>query len=566
MLLELEINDFALIDHLQLTFGPGLTILSGETGAGKSILIDAVSMCLGSRADRELVKSGREKARVQAVFEMVEKPLYKALLEEAGVPLDDTGQLIISREIHNTGRSIARINGTTVTQQLLKSIMQQVTDLHGQHEHQSLLQQETHLQLLDAFGGHSLQQVKKKFEESYAQVLSLQTELKKLGSSETERARQLDFLTYQLQEIENAQLQPGEEETLSEQNELLRHAQQITKVLGTFHEEVYEGSMSTAVLDILGQNVKALLDVAPYSRDLEAFASQAEELQIRLQDFSRELNRYQEHIEFDPEEIVQLQERLDLIHDLKRKYGSTVEEVLDFVQQLEQEKQDLVNSEARYHKIQGELDGAVAQTLQLAEELHHLRVKAAALMETEMVTVLKELHMGKVIFAVENKDADERLAKGVFDEKGVDIVSFLISTNPGEPVKPLSKIASGGEMSRIMLAFKTIFARLDAIPTLIFDEIDTGISGKTAQVVGEKMKYVAKHHQVICITHLPQIAALADTHLQIQKSTKADKTLVEVKQLSEEERLHELGRLLDGDISEISLTHAREMREKAQRV
>lgn len=565
MLLELEINDFALIDHLQLTFGPGLTILSGETGAGKSILIDAVSMCLGSRADRELVKSHREKARVQAVFEMVEKPLYKSLLEEAGVDLDDTGQLIVSREIHNTGRSIARINGTTVTQQLLKTVMQQVTDLHGQHEHQSLLQQETHLQLLDAFGGPSLQQVKKKYEDSYAQVLALQAELKKLGSSETERARQLDFLSYQLQEIENAQLYPEEEESLTEQNELLRHAQQITKVLGTFHEEVYEGSLTTAVLDVLGQNVKALWDVAPYSKDLEAFATQAEELQVRLQDFSRELNRYQEHIEFDPDEIVQLQERLDLIHDLKRKYGATVEEVLAFAQQLKQDQQDLVNSEARYHKIQGELDQAMAQTLTLAAELHELRLKAAALMEKEMVAVLKELHMGKVVFAVDNKGADDRLAKGHFDEKGVDNVSFLISTNPGEPVKPLSKIASGGEMSRIMLAFKTIFARLDAIPTLIFDEIDTGISGKTAQVVGEKMKFVAKHHQVICITHLPQIAALADTHLHIQKSTKGEKTLVEVKKLSEEERLQELGRLLDGDLSEISLTHAREMRQKAQR-
>ena len=565
MLLELEINDFALIDHLQLTFGPGLTILSGETGAGKSILIDAVSMCLGSRADRELVKSGREKARVQAVFEMVEKPLYKALLEEAGVVLDETGQLIVSREIHNTGRSIARINGTTVTQQLLKTVMQQVTDLHGQHEHQSLLHQETHLQLLDAFGGLSLQQVKKQYDDSYAQVLALQAELKKLGSSETERARQLDFLSYQIQEIENAQLHPDEEETLTQQNELLRHAQQITKVLGTFHEEVYEGSMTTAVLDVLGQNVKALWDVAPYSKDLEAFATQAEELQVRLQDFSRELNRYQEQVEFDPEEIVQLQERLDLIHDLKRKYGSTVEEVLTFAQQLKQDQQDLMDSEDRYHKVQGELDQALTQTLELAKSLHQLRVKAAALMEKEMVAVLKELHMGKVVFAVDNQDADERLAKGQFDEKGVDNVAFLISTNPGEPVKPLSKIASGGEMSRIMLAFKTIFARLDAIPTLIFDEIDTGISGKTAQVVGEKMKFVAKHHQVICITHLPQIAALADTHLHIQKTTKGEKTLVEVKKLSEEERLQELGRLLDGDISDISLTHAREMRQKAQR-
>ena len=565
MLLELEINDFALIDHLQLTFGPGLTILSGETGAGKSILIDAVSMCLGSRADRELVKSRREKARVQAVFEMVEKPLYKALLEEAGVVLDETGQLIVSREIHNTGRSIARINGTTVTQQLLKTVMQQVTDLHGQHEHQSLLHQETHLQLLDAFGGQSLQQLKKQFDESYARVMALQSELKKLGSSETERARQLDFLSYQILEIENAQLHPEEEETLTQQNELLRHAQQITKVLGTFHEEVYEGSLTTAVLDVLGKNVKALWDVAPYSKDLEAFATQAEELQVRLQDFSRELNRYQEQVEFDPDEIVQLQERLDLIHDLKRKYGSTVEEVLAFAQQLKQDQQDLMDSEARYHIIQGELDQALAQTLELAKTLHQLRVKAAALMETEMVAVLKELHMGKVVFAVDNQEAEKRLAKGQFDEKGVDNVAFLISTNPGEPVKPLSKIASGGEMSRIMLAFKTIFARMDAIPTLIFDEIDTGISGKTAQVVGEKMKFVAKNHQVICITHLPQIAALADTHLHIQKTTKGEKTLVEVKKLSEEERLQELGRLLDGDISEISLTHAREMRLKAQR-
>lgn len=565
MLLELEINDFALIDHLQLTFGPGLTILSGETGAGKSILIDAVSMCLGSRADRELVKSGREKARVQAVFEMVEKPLYKTLLEEAGVILDETGQLIVSREIHNTGRSIARINGTTVTQQLLKTVMQQVTDLHGQHEHQSLLHQETHLQLLDAFGGQSLQQVKKQYDSSYAQVLALQAELKKLGSSETERARQLDFLSYQLQEIENAQLHPDEEETLTEQNELLRHAQQITKVLGTFHEEVYEGSMTTAVLDVLGQNVKALWDVAPYSKDLDAFATQAEELQVQLQDFSRELNRYQEQVEFDPEEIVQLQERLDLIHELKRKYGTTVEEVLAFAKQLEQEQQDLIDSEARYHNIRGELDQALAQTLELAKALHQLRLKAAALMEQEMVTVLKELHMGKVVFAVDNHEAEERLAKGQFDEKGVDNVAFLISTNPGEPVKTLSKIASGGEMSRIMLAFKTIFARMDAIPTLIFDEIDTGISGKTAQVVGEKMKFVAKNHQVICITHLPQIAALADTHLHIQKNTKGEKTLVEVKKLSEEERLQELGRLLDGDISDISLTHAKEMRQKAQR-
>ncbi|MDW7672713.1 MAG: AAA family ATPase, partial [Bacillota bacterium] len=230
MLLELEISDFALIDHLQLTFGPGLTILSGETGAGKSILIDAVSMCLGSRADRELVKSGREKARVQAVFEAPEKPSLLSLLEETGIELEDSRQLIISREIHHTGRSISRINGVTVTQQLLKTVMEQITDLHGQHEHQSLLHQETHLQMLDAFGSRELQQVKQAYGDGYARVLALKQELSLLGSSETERARQLDFLSFQIREIEAAQLQTGEEEALQERNELLRHAQQITAV------------------------------------------------------------------------------------------------------------------------------------------------------------------------------------------------------------------------------------------------------------------------------------------------------------------------------------------------
>ncbi|MDW7672677.1 MAG: DNA repair protein RecN, partial [Bacillota bacterium] len=263
------------------------------------------------------------------------------------------------------------------------------------------------------------------------------------------------------------------------------------------------------------------------------------------------------------EEISRLQQRLDLIHELKRKYGASVEEVLAFGRQLEQEQEALINSEERYHRIREELETSVKKALQLAKDLHEARIKAARIMEQEMVTVLKELHMGKVIFAVDNPGAEEKLAKGVFDENGVDSIVFLISTNPGEPVKPLSKIASGGEMSRIMLAFKTIFARLDAIPTLIFDEIDAGISGKAAQVVGEKLKFVARNHQVICITHLPQIAALADTHLQISKSADSLKTLVEVKRLTEEERLHELGRLMDGDVSEITLTHAKEMRRKA---
>lgn len=564
MLLELKINDFALIDALQLSFNPGLTVLSGETGAGKSIVVDAVSMCLGGRADRDLVKSGASKARIQAVFEvdwLTETPPVK-LLQEAGVDCDNLNQLIVSREIHATGRSVCRINGIAVTQQLLKQVMQQVADLHGQHEHQSLLHQESHLTMLDNFGGNALRQAKEAYLTSYQELCKLRQDLKNLGSSETERTRQLDFLSFQIQEIEEAHLEPNEEDQLNQQNDLLRHAQQITTTLGNFHEEVYEGSMGTAVLDVLGSHTKSLWDISGYSSDLEGFANQAEELQIRLQDLCRDLKQYLDLVEFDPEEITHIQERLDLIHRLKRKYGSSVVEILAFQKELLCQYETLVGSEERYQQIVSELNLHQEKTMELARALSQLRITTAMKLEKEMVAVLRDLKMDKTIFKVEHAFSKE----DALNENGIDLVSFLISTNPGEPVKPLSKIASGGEMSRIMLAFKTIFARIDAIPTLIFDEVDTGISGRTAQVVGEKMSYVAGHHQVICITHLPQIAALADDHVYIEKQVRGESTRITVRHLTEEERLHELGRLMDGNISEITLTHAREMRQKASQV
>ncbi len=569
MLLELEIRNFALIDHISLTFESGFTILSGETGAGKSILIDAVNMCLGARADRDLVKHGQEKAVIQAVFVGVDKPAHKSVMADAGIEIDSSRQLIVSREIHATGRSISRINGVTVTQQLLKSIMQQVMDIHGQHEHQSLLNQDTHIHMLDAYGGSSLQQKKSVFSQCYLRVLTLQQELKKLGFSETERARKLDFLSFQIEEIQSAALTRGEEEALLERNELLRHAQQITGALGTFHEEVYEGSLQPAALDLIGRNVKALWDVSSYGKALETFAERAEIIQDNLQDLSRDLKSYLEQTEFDPSEITVLQERLDLIHKLKRKYGDSVEAVIDCCGQLQAEYDGLMNSEERYGRLQEELRQAVDHAARAAGELSRLRMESADQMEKEMEQVLNQLNMGKVVFSVENKPMDgEKTGADTlpFHENGFDTIAFMISTNPGEPVKPLSKIVSGGEMSRIMLAFKTLFARIDDIPTLIFDEIDSGISGKTAQIVGEKLKYVSRTHQVICITHLPQIAALADTHLLIRKQAADLSTRVEVTRLSEEGRLHELGRLLDGDLSDIALSHAREMRNKAKAV
>ena len=568
MLLELEIKDFALIDHVTLSLDTGFTILSGETGAGKSILIDAVSMCLGSRADREMVRSGQDKALIQAVFLCPDTPQILEALERAGIEVDETRQLIVSRDIHATGRSVCRINGITVTQQLLKETMRMITDLHGQHEHQSLLRHETHVDLLDTVGGSELQQVKEEYRHSYHRLVQLKQELTNLGSSEGERARKRDFLAYQIHEIETAALSTEEEETLNEQNELLRNAQQIIAVLGGFHEEVYEGSIDTPLLDQLGRHVKGLWDVSRHSRSLEQFASQAESLLVQFQDLSREIRDYQEQMDFDPKEVERIQERLDEIHEMKRKYGPTVEDVLAYLEEVKQKEQQLLNSAERYRQVSDELKQEIKKAHNLAGSLSQSREAAARRLENEMVQVLKELNMGNVVFSVDNQvsvSPDEAaLEMDVLDENGIDRISFMISTNPGEPVKPLSKIASGGEMSRIMLAFKTIFARMDAVPTLIFDEIDSGISGRTAQVVGEKLRYVAGTHQVICITHLPQIAALADTHFLIEKMVVGQKTRVRVQRLSEKDRINELGRLLDGEMTPITLSHAREMREKAK--
>lgn len=553
MLIELDIRDFALIDHVAVAFNKGFTVLTGETGAGKSIIIDAVGLCLGGRGDRELVKSGRDKARIQAVFDVAEcEEEVLTLLEEYGVDIDDDHQLVVSRDLYQNGRSICRLNGLTVTQQILKRVMSRLMDIHGQHEHQSLLDQSRHCKILDVYGGKKLETLYENYKDRYENILSLRKELERLGTSDQERARQLDFLQAQIEEIDEAGLSAGEEETLKERNEFLRHGQQIFQTLGAFHEGVYEGGEYPSSLDLLSMHVKEMFSLAHLSKPLEDFSQRAEEIRINLEELCRDVRSYHDQVDFMPEELETIQQRLEQINHLKRKYGSSIEEILDFRESLQNELDELNNSAEKYEQTIKELEAEKNAAMELAEKLSKTRMETARKLQKEMVDILKTLNMGKVTFSVDRQPTEMKAS-------GIDEISFLISTNQGEPLKPLSKIASGGEMSRIMLAFKTLFARIDSIPTLIFDEIDAGISGRTAQVVGEKLSYVSQNHQVICITHLPQIAAMAKNHFQIEKKAIGKKTKVQVNILEEEERLHELGRLLDGKVTDITLQHAREM-------
>ena len=557
MLIELDIRDFALINHVALTFHKGFTVLTGETGAGKSIIIDAVGLCLGGRGDRELVKSGAEKARIQAVYDVDGCDDVLALLSEVGVEIGEDRQLIVNRDLFGNGRSICRLNGLTVTQQILKKIMSRLMDIHGQHEHQSLLDQSRHVGILDAYGGKELESLKKDFQMHYQTVLTLKKELERLGTSDQERARQLDFLQVQIEEIDEANLKTEEEDELKERNAFLRHGQQIFQTLGAFHEGVYEGGEYPSALDLLGQHVKELFQLAHLSSPLEELSIRAEEVRINLEELCRDVRSYHEEVDFLPEELESIQQRLELINQLKRKYGSSIEEILDFRESLQDEMDELINSAERYQNTMEKLAVEKEMATALAHILSKARKETAKKLQIEMEDILATLNMGKVSFSVDQQMVEMKAS-------GMDEISFMISTNQGEPLKPLSKIASGGEMSRIMLAFKTLFARIDAIPTLIFDEIDAGIGGRTAQVVGEKLAYVSQNHQVICITHLPQIAAMAQHHFQIEKRESGKKTSVRVNTLQEEERLHELGRLLDGTVTDITLQHAREMLKTSQ--
>ena len=559
MLLELEVKNFALIDQLHLQFDRGLNILSGETGAGKSIIIDAVNMAIGERADREFVRTGANKCSVQAIFSFSNRSEIEMLLKDYGIELEEESQLIITREIYVNGRSVSRINGTMVTQQVLKTITEKLIDIHGQHQHQSLLNSNTHIDMLDAYGGKPHQELLLKISEEYQKLVGFERRLINLCGNEMERERKIDLLSFQIKEIDDSKLKKEEEDNLNQQRLILANSEKIFEGVSKSYSKLYEDNPSVSIYHMISQVATLLHSVMDYDQRLKEYYQNIEEIQYRIQDISHDIRNYKDSIDFEPAMLDEIEERLDVINNLKRKYGKTIDEVLAYREAIGKELDLYQNSEEEIKAIREKIEKQVHVLDDLSLKLSKLRKKTASTMEKALVEILETLNMGKVTFIVDIQNFNGTKGQQKFTSKGIDQVEFLISTNVGEPPRPLAKIASGGEMSRIMLALKTILAGADNIGCLIFDEIDTGISGKTAQIVGEKLQYISSKHQVICITHLPQIASQADNHYLIEKFSDEHVTRTKVDKLNHEKRIIEIGRLLGGELSDITLKLAEEL-------
>ena len=563
MLVQLRVIDLALIEDLTLNFGSGLNILSGETGAGKSILIGAINLLLGERAVVEQIRQGRENAYVEGIVcpgPNLQDELEK-FLQAAGITAGE--ELIIAREIYRTGRSVARINGRSVPVSMLKELGQLLVDLHGQHQHQSLLRPDQHLELLDSFGGEILSSSRDRLNDLYKTRQLLKKELSGLGEDSGERERRLDILAFQLTEITDASLTPGEDEALIQKERVLANAEKICMLTAKAYRDLYsgeEGSPVEAIIDRLNRSFQLLTEAASLDNRLHSLLEMLESISAQLEEVSRELRDYQANLEFDPSELTAIQDRINVISNLKRKYGATIEEVLAFADQTEKEMDRLKNSESTAKKIESDLDNIEKQLIEKSMSLRELRQKTADELEKLLEECLRELALPNARFEV------KFTAKDTFSPIGMDQVEFLFSANRGEDVKPLAKIISGGEVSRVMLALKTILVRQDPVPTLIFDEVDAGVGGATIQAVAEKLTHLAQHHQVMCVTHSPQIASMADSHFRFYKETVGERTLTMAASLTEEGKREELARMLDGaSIDQISLQHVDSLVERARR-
>ncbi len=561
MLTQLDIQNIALIDRLNLEISQGLNVLTGETGAGKSIIIDSINAVLGERVSKDLIRTGRDKAIIEAVFQYDNTQIDK-ILEEAGIDNED-GNIILSREISLSGKNTCRINGRLVNVSMLKQIGELLLDIHGQHDNQSLLKTETHIDLLDAFGGSTIEKHKSEYMELFSQYKSIKSKLQSLAGDKGEMARRMDMLNFQIEEIENARLKKGEDDSLFAKRHILANSERIMNSIVKAYELLNEGT-NTGKSALYNSNkaLQELSTVLKYDPELSSVSERLESVIYQLEDICEELRGKRESAEFSPDELMHIDERLDIITRLKRKYGNTIEEVLDFLDKSRLEYQELLQSESLIEELNKQLTELTKKLLESAEKLHLGREKAALILEKNITAELENLEMKNSSFKVNmtfnNVDRS-------FSKNGLNTAEFLISSNAGEPLKPLSKIASGGEMSRIMLAIKTILANVDAIPTLIFDEIDTGISGKAAQKVGEKLSYISKTHQVLCVTHLSQLACMADNHLYIEKSSDGGNTYTTVKALDHKGRVQEIARIIGGtDITPLALKHSEELIEAAE--
>ena len=561
MLQSLYLENIALIEKLGIELFPGFNVLTGETGAGKSIIIDAVNFVLGERTSRDLIRNGAARAKVEAVFNLNEGDAAFAALDALGIEYDGN-ELILSRELSAAGRNACRVNGTLVPVASLKSVSDTLVDIHGQHEHQALLDAENHISYLDAYCHAESLPIIEKIDVIVSRRNELMLKRNSGFSSEREREWEMDMLRYQIEEIASANLEAGEEERLNAEKTVLLNAERIRTALETAHMAL-SGAEEGSALSAIDTARRSMRDIAALNKDYEALGDKIEELYYAAEDISFVLRDTSENVESDMQRLEEIEQRLKLISDLKRKYGRTVEDVIDFGKDAETKLNELENAEALAAELDAKLDKLKAEYNVAADELSNVRRAAGDRLKRDVLNELKDLGMAKAMFDVALSDA----SGGEPRKGGRETAEFMLSANPGEPLKPLEKVASGGELSRIMLCFKSIFADNDRVPTLIFDEIDTGISGRTAAVVGEKMLGIAKKHQVICVTHLAQIAALADAHLMVRKYDDGKNTFVETRQLNEEEKVQRIAQMMDGESdSPSALTHARELIARADKI
>lgn len=571
MLAELSIKDFAIIDQVQIHFREGLTVLTGETGAGKSIIIDAIQLLVGGRGSVEYVRHGANRADIQGLFYLdhPEHPAYEKA-KQFGIDLDEDGMLVLQRSITSQGKSICRMNGKLVTLAILKEFGQTLIDIHTQHETQSLMDSDRHIDLLDLYDYSSMKQAKQEYHDVYQEYKKIQKRYESLKDNEQEIVQRLDLLQFQLKELEEADLQEDEDVMLEEERKILVNYEKIYQNLNDAYQALYGEQKG---LDWLSHAMGSLETIRSYDEDLAKKAEQLTNQYYVIEELAFDIRNKMDEMEFDPNRLNEIEGRLNELNRLKRKYGQTVQEMMEYAAAIEEEIDQLTNKDSHLQQLEHQLKEIRKDVLLEAEELHKLRTKAAQKLKEEISRELNDLYLDKAQFDVDltllpGKDHDVEFAGQPvrLTEKGMEQVKFILSTNPGEPLKELQKIASGGELSRIMLALKKIFARHQGVTSVIFDEVDTGVSGRVAQAMAEKIYDISMNSQVLCITHLPQVAAMADTHIRIEKHVHENRTSTEVTELNHDEKIEEISRMITGaEMTETTKDHARELLDLAEK-
>lgn len=559
MLEYLHIKNVALIDEQTINFNEGLNILTGETGAGKSMVIDSINFVLGEKVSKDFIRNGQESALVEILFFLKDNKVIEAI-KDMDIELDAYNSLIISRELNKSGRTVCKINGRVSTIIMVKEISSLLIDIHGQHQHQSLLNPSKHIVLLDQFCTEEFFKLKHKLYEQYHDYKNIQNTINQLIGDESQRQQKIDILQYQVNEIENANLKVDEEENLLQQRKILASTEKLSKGLEEINILLNGDEFnSDGVISQIGRIGTLLKDLSSIDSSLDEVSKLADTVELQLGEMLLEIRHYNKEIDHNPESLYEIETRLDLIYNLKKKYGSNIKEILNYYTKTKNQLDFILNSEEQLKKLNKDLKSKEKNIIELCQKISDARKSKAEEVQKQIEDTLIDLEMKSAKFKIQIDKREN------FTDNGWDKVEFLISANRGEALKPLSKIASGGEMSRVMLAIKTVLADIDNIETLIFDEIDTGVSGRTAQKVAEKMKYISNNHQILCITHLPQIAAMADSHYLIEKKEQNNRTVTQVFDLTLEQSISELARLIGGaTITNATITAAKEMKELAK--